>query len=364
MFTACIFCHTDLGRNGVVERFAVGRRLAFDQAKGRLWVVCSRCERWNLTPLEERWEAIEECEELFRGTRLRASTGNVGLARLGDGTELVRIGAPLRAEFAAWRYGDQFGRRRRRAITRAAAGVAVGGAILIGGPVTGLLVGGTGVVAHLALNAYQLLAFRKGLLHLPLPEGGYVIVPPEHQAAARLIEVPDDRGWALEVPYADVVPSPGRWWRATLAGAERGRVRLAGAHAVHAVGRLLPFVNRSGATAERTREAVRLIEEAGGPARIFPAAAANLRRWAAQQRWGDTAAVGLLPHAVRLALEMAAHEESERRALEGELILLEQAWRDAEEVARIADDLLLPAGVEAFIRKQKTASSVTSSPRQ
>ena len=37
--------------------------------------------------------------------------------------------------------------------------------------------------------------------------------------------------------------------------------------------------------------------------------------------------------AMRLALEMAAHEDSERRALEGELALLEQAWKEAEEVA-------------------------------
>ncbi len=51
-----------------IEHFPVGRRLAFDAAKGRLWVVCHHCGRWNLSPLEERWEAIEECERLFRGT--------------------------------------------------------------------------------------------------------------------------------------------------------------------------------------------------------------------------------------------------------------------------------------------------------
>ena len=41
----------------------------------------------------------------------------------------------------------------------------------------------------------------------------------------------------------------------------------------------------------------------------------------------------------RLALEMALHEESERRALEGELALLEAAWRDAESIAAVADKL-------------------------
>ncbi|MDQ3950778.1 MAG: hypothetical protein M3282_10575, partial [Gemmatimonadota bacterium] len=115
MYHTCLFCHGDLGANEAVERFPVGRRLAFDAAKGRLWVVCPSCARWNLTPLEERWEAIEACERLYRGTRLRASTDNVGLARLREGLELVRIGSPLRPEFAAWRYGAKFGRRRRDA---------------------------------------------------------------------------------------------------------------------------------------------------------------------------------------------------------------------------------------------------------
>jgi hypothetical protein len=107
-----MFCKKPLGANEVVEAFPVGRRLAFDAARGRLWVVCRSCQRWNLTPLEERWEAVEACEELFRGTRVRTSSENIGLARHAEGLELVRIGRPLRPEFAAWRYGDQFGRRR------------------------------------------------------------------------------------------------------------------------------------------------------------------------------------------------------------------------------------------------------------
>jgi hypothetical protein len=36
---------------------------------------------------------------------------------------------------------------------------------------------------------------------------------------------------------------------------------------------------------------------------------------------------------------MALHEESERQALEGELAALEAAWREAEEIAHIADYL-------------------------
>ena len=36
---------------------------------------------------------------------------------------------------------------------------------------------------------------------------------------------------------------------------------------------------------------------------------------------------------------MAVNEENERRALEGELTLLELEWKDAEEIAAIADRL-------------------------
>jgi hypothetical protein len=50
---------------------------------------------------------------------------------------------------------------------------------------------------------------------------------------------------------------------------------------------------------------------------------------------------------------MASHEESERRALEGELHLLESAWRDAEEIAAIADGLLLPSDTGERLRALK-----------
>ena len=57
-----------------------------------------------------------------------------------------------------------------------------------------------------------------------------------------------------------------------------------------------------------------------------------------------------LPKDLRLALEMSLHEDSERRALEGELAELETAWRRAEEIAAIADDLLVPDAVRSRVR--------------
>ena len=62
-----------------------------------------------------------------------------------------------------------------------------------------------------------------------------------------------------------------------------------------------------------------------------------------------------MPPAVSLAIEMAVHEDQERAALEGDLIELEAAWREAEEIARIADDLLLPGAVTSRLEKLKRA---------
>lgn len=50
---------------------------------------------------------------------------------------------------------------------------------------------------------------------------------------------------------------------------------------------------------------------------------------------------------------MALHEEQERRALEGELWMLERAWREAEEIAAISDNLLVRKSAEAFIREHR-----------
>ena len=56
---------------------------------------------------------------------------------------------------------------------------------------------------------------------------------------------------------------------------------------------------------------------------------------------------------MRLAIEMATHEQAEREALEGELKELEARWREAEEIARIADNLCSSP-------RASTASSPTS----
>lgn len=51
MYRTCIFCSGQLGANESIETFPVGRSIAFDGGKGRLWAVCPRCARWNLAPI-------------------------------------------------------------------------------------------------------------------------------------------------------------------------------------------------------------------------------------------------------------------------------------------------------------------------
>jgi hypothetical protein len=70
-----------------------------------------------------------------------------------------------------------------------------------------------------------------------------------------------------------------------------------------------------------------------------------------------------LDDAERVALEMAANEETERRAARGELDLLENAWREAEEIAHIADNLFLPTGVEERIEEYRNRLAADDQPK-
>ncbi len=331
MYSTCLFCHGELGTNETIEHFPVGRRLAFDAAKGRLWVVCRKCERWNLTPLEERWEAIEECERLFSSTRLRVSTDNIGLAKVRDGLELVRIGSALRPEIAAWRYGDQFGRRRTRHMLVTGAAVATVGGLMILGPATGVIAGGGWGMWQAANGLIQLYDKKRVRLRLMLPDEERVVtLRKKHLQHARLIT--DNDGWRLDLSY-----DPGT-------GEPYVMREYRGDAALRLAGQVLPKINAKGARRSEVQSAVRLLEREGDPLRLFQREARVFRRIRTARGMSTAAAIALFPIETRLALEMAAHEEQERRALEGELAILEAAWRQAEEVAKIADDMFAPVG--------------------
>lgn len=358
MFTTCFFCSGDLGRNEVLETMPVGRRVAFAERTGRLWVVCRACERWNLSPLEERWEAIEMCERLFRGARLRVSTDNVGLARLREGLDLIRIGEPMRPEFASWRYGDQFGRRRRRQLASSGAMVGALGVVVVGGAWAGVSVASfAGVYANSELwdrllhgKPTKLVARVRG------PGGEMLEVQRQHARMSALLSPEEPRApFALRLEHKE------------------GVVVLRGAEAVRAAQQVLPTVNRFGGSRKVVDLAVRTVEDAGGPEAVLSVLAREhgafgLSTNHARTKKGGYTHKGLdkLPGVLctlkpmhRLALEMALHEESERRAMDGELAALEAAWRDAEQIAKIADGMFQPPAVSAKLDAMRVESGRT-----
>jgi hypothetical protein len=330
MFQTCIFCHKPLGANESIDQFPVGRRLAFDGAKGRLWVVCRSCERWNLSPLDTRWEAIEACERAFSETRMRVSTDNIGLARLTEGLELVRVGAPQRPEFAAWRYGDQFGRRRRRTMLWVGGAATVVGAVAVAGAAAGIGIGSFGGLFGNIPNMIN--AARK--VKLRTADGRLITVNGVEFTQARLSGDPTSGAPHLTVKVKSKIE------------------RFDGAEALQVASRLLPAINVSGGATRTVQDAVRDLDSQRG-------SEAYLERFFStpgpMDRKGKPKAVSTLPTATRLALEMALHEEAERRAIEGELAILEAAWAEAEEIAGISDAMLVPDSVEARLAELKGA---------
>ncbi len=329
MYSTCIFCNSSLGANEAIEAFPVGRRLAYDPERGRLWVVCLHCRQWNLTPLEERWEAVEQCERRFRGTRVRVSTDQIGLARLKEGLDLVRIGRPLRPEFAAWRYGEQLGRRRVRALAVAGGLTIVGGAAVVGGAMAGVLaaVGPLMVWSWLTEKTPFRTAYQQGVV-ARIPVGGMwsFNVRRADVEHARLETDDTDDGWKLHVRY------------------DGGERYFSGSSAVRATSHLMAGINRFGASTSQVGGAVNLLEDAADPRRFFKRVAER------SVRLGGLG-VSVLPAEVRLALEMSAHEEAERRALQGELATLTEAWQAAEAVAAIADNMFIPASFVDLARR-------------
>ena len=328
MFRTCLFCHSTLGENAVIERFPVGRRLAFDAVKGRLWVICTHCRRWNLTPLEDRWEAVEDCERRFRATRVRVSTAEIGMARMREGLELVRIGKPLRPEFAAWRYGAQLGSRRRTALVVGAVTAVVATGAVIGGAAA--LITGASLPALLGgVAVEQYVRRRREVARIPAGRRYHFTVRREHLDGAKLIPEGTEQ-WAFRLAH------------------DGGTRDFVGQPALRAASHFLARVNSAGASQLQVVDAVDLLESVGDPDRYFGHVA---RRSTAL----GNLAIAHLPAEVRLALEMSAHEESERRAMEGELATLREEWESAEEIAAIADDLLVSPAVRGWIARVRAS---------
>jgi hypothetical protein len=337
MYRSCIFCSADLGSNDSLEPFPVGRSIAFDGVRGRLWAVCPGCARWNLAPLEERWEAIDAAERLFRDARTRAHRENIGLARLPDGTRLVRVGDALPAEQAVWRYGSVFARRTWRLELPRAAHQALAGSVRLAG--RGAMVPLMGFILTESLRQHvNALGGRRVMHRMPNDGGGRLLIRRWHLETATL--APDGAGGVeMHFPYGLGKTAEGQAIgrlkprdEPVVMRGEAGRILLAKAVTV---------VNRAGARRGAVMDALGLLDGFRAPDAFV--------RWVADERMplskgGFTRLDRLEDTAVlnrrgALALEMAVHGEHERRALEGELAGLREMWRQAEEIAAIADRL-------------------------
>jgi hypothetical protein len=337
MYRHCIYCSADLKTNEAIEGFPIGRTVAFDAAKGRLWAVCAKCGRWNLAPIEERWEPIEQAEKAFRDTRLRVQTENIGIAKLRGGLRLIRVGSALDGEIAAWRYAAQLERRRRRYL----AGAALSGAL----PAIWYLLGLTAPWGFVAAAGAGSLAIKwinpeeKGdadvlcrVSRVEMPDGKPMTISRKELSLARITPGVDG---GIAVELYEVLPTRHlEEIRAPRVPPLRGEVGDAIAGRI--LRRGFPVLNSGGATRRQVERSMSIIAESGG-SEAYMLGMARARR---HLRLSGRPEKGLTPDEAR-ALEIALHEEDERRALEGELAVLEAAWRDAEEIAGIADRLAI-----------------------
>ncbi|MEJ2540779.1 MAG: hypothetical protein P8188_12555, partial [Gemmatimonadota bacterium] len=303
-------------------------RIAFDPVRGRLWVVCGHCFRWNLQPVEERDPALYELERAARDVGVVVtSTAHVTLLHAGR-TLLVRVGAARLPERAWWRYGGEL-RRRRAAFGSAAS----------------------------KLTAYTFGTLQKLVELLGLGDGDVRI----HWDDDPMADIIRWRrfGWAAwrgreSCPYCQstlrALPYELSWWVYPLRDSE-GRLelgvpcsrcdpwtpehvhRIRGRTAEAVLSRVLAYQNVAGASEGLLRNASRAIEEVGSPEAYARDA---VDRGQSLWKLGPTGAV---------ALEIAVNETAESRAPTGVAGELEFLWRREEALARIMDEELTPLRV-------------------
>ena len=229
----------------------------------------------------------------------------------------------------------------------ATAGLAISIPLLATGAYAALVAavpGGVSVIPSLI----QIYRARRGIIaKVPQESGDKMVIRGKHLRDARLLPPPttDSSGWGLLVSH------------------DGGHSELEGTHALRIASKLLARINKIGGSSKSVQHAVDRLEHEGGSEHLFAGIARHPQREPSGfVRWWSGVGPGTIDDppgtlrslvvADRLALEMATHEETERRVLEGELSILEAAWREAEEIASIADSLALPPGIDEFLRKR------------
>jgi hypothetical protein len=324
VFTSCAFCAGELGGDGGASGLAVGRRFAYDGWKSRAWVVCQRCARWNLTPFDERLEVIAALDRMASSGRVAATTAQVALIRVGP-YDVVRVGQPPRVEMATWRYGERIKARERERmkVVVPVAIVVVGLSVAVNVAAGGSMGAFMGQIPQLANGIYTgIVGNRKIPIEPPICArcGNVMVLRNRHVKEARL----------QHTTRADV---------ALLLVCRRCKgegALLEGADAEAALRGGLTYQNlrRSSKLKKKASEAATQVDAYGG-------AEPFLARQAMRE-----AKVGTYKGAEALALEMAIDEQLELRELE-------RQWHEAEEIADIADNLLVDPTVEEALERLK-----------
>lgn len=317
MYHHCLFCSSHLGTNEIIEQFPVGRTLAFDRWKGRLWVVCPHCQRWNLAPIEERWEAVESAEDRFRATPQRMQYENIGIAHTREGTQLIEVGGASPAELATWRYGRRLRSRRWYHWLNVVGALALGVPGHRGYYLRNKVI--ANIPAAVAPNRRELTLKWKDV------SPATFVLGPQGELTA---QIPlRHRPFGVRTPLNIPEPlSQAILLRSLYAVNQIGGSRVDVERAVQLLADLPPH-QRSVAWRRTQSDALKVVERW------------RSGFWRAYVVNAETYVKRSLQKYHLLATEMGLSEETERLAFEGELVALQERWREAEEIAQIADSL-------------------------
>ena len=305
----CIHCDAKLGQNLLLPEFPVGRKLAFDPVDARLWAVCPKCQRWNLSWLDdsERRAAVARLDQYFAATPSKTSTSGIGIAEVGK-TQLIRIGAAPWAAFASWRYGRRLIGRWRQWLFGAF--VTLPFVIWLWTQPGKQFFDQNNLTFALILFIVLLYAWHT-VMRMALPNGATGKVRAEFaQSSAVMVS---ESGWSLFVEH------------------EKGVAEVHGKEALRALALMLPFINHRGATRKQVDQAIATIEAHGGPERFVSETLSPRRLSAGLHQLKSLANV------VRVALEIAVNEEAEKAALRGDLASIAIQRDTALKVAKAAE---------------------------
>jgi len=241
------------------------------------------------------------------------------------GYDVVRIGRPPRIEMATWRYGERIKARRREhlKVYVPVAAVTVGAMVVLN-VAAGVGIGGFfgQVPGIIDWTTTRIIGNRRLGVDPPICDncGRLMVLRSKHVQHARLTySTHADLALLLSCPHCQSL------------GAQ-----LEGPAAEHALRAGMTYLNltKRRAVKRKAKEAAVLVESSGGAEEL-------LRRLAREER-----TVRALGTQQGLALEMAVDEQTELRELE-------RQWKEAEEIAEIADNLGLASDVEESFRRLK-----------